>query len=55
MLGLGLTTLLLFIIFVNDLADSVVSKIHKFADDTKIVSKVANDDEIKMLQLVRFK
>ena len=36
---------LLFLIFINDLDDGVVSKILKFADDTKIVSKVASDDQ----------
>jgi len=35
---------------INDLDDGVVNKILKFADDTKIVSKVANEDQIKMLQ-----
>jgi len=39
-----------FIIFINDLDDGVVSKILKFADDTKIVSKVASKDQIKILQ-----
>ena len=30
--------------------DSVVNKILKFADDTRIVSKVASEDQIKVLQ-----
>jgi len=41
---------LLFIIFINDLDDGVVNKILNFADDTKIVSKVASEDQIKILQ-----
>jgi len=41
---------LLFIIFMNDLDDGVVNKILKFADETKIVSKVASEDQIKILQ-----
>ena len=40
----------MFIIFRNDLDDGVVNKILKFADDTKIVSKVASEDQIKILQ-----
>ena len=40
----------LFIIFVNDLDDGVVNKIAKFVDDTKIVSKVASEDQIKILR-----
>jgi len=40
---------LLFIIFINDLDDVVVNKILKFADDTIIVSKVASEDQIKIL------
>jgi len=41
---------LLFIIFIYDLDDGVVNKILKFADDTKIVSKVASEAQIKILQ-----
>ena len=41
---------MLFIIFINDLDDGVVNKFIKFVDDTKIVSKVASEDQIKILQ-----
>ena len=41
---------LLFIIFINDLDEGVVNMILRFADDTRIVSKVASEDQIKILQ-----
>ena len=37
--------------FISDLDDGVVNKILKFADDTKIVSKVASEDQIKICLL----
>ena len=36
--------------FISDLDDDVVNKILKFADDTKIVKKVASEYQIKILQ-----
>jgi len=36
--------------FISDLNDGVVNKILKFADDTKIVSKVASEGQINILQ-----
>jgi len=36
--------------FINDLDDGVITKILKFADDTKTVSKVGSEDEVRVLQ-----
>jgi hypothetical protein len=41
---------LLFLIYINDIDDSVGSNILKFADDTKIYSVVANRDDVARLQ-----
>ena len=41
---------LLFTIYINDIHDNIASHILKFADDTKIFSKVANQEEINHLQ-----
>jgi len=41
---------LLFVIFINDLDDGVINKLLKFADDTKIVSKVGTTEDVKVLQ-----
>ena len=41
---------LLFVIYINDIDDSVVCKILKFADDTKIYSSVGSATDIENLQ-----
>ena len=38
------------VLVINDLDDGVINKILKFADDTKIVSKVGSEDEVRVLQ-----
>jgi len=40
---------LLFVIFINDLDDVMINNILKFADDTKVVSKVGSEDEVRVL------
>ena len=37
---------LLFLIYINDIDDSVCSKLLKFADDTKVFSVVSTKDDI---------
>ena len=41
---------LLFLIYINDLDDSIRSKVLKFADDTKVFSVVSNANDIDRLQ-----
>jgi len=41
---------LLFLIYINDLDDGVISKLGKFADDTKIGRGVNNENEIETLR-----
>jgi len=46
---------LLFVIIINNVDDGVVNKILTFADDTKIASAVAHDEQIKALQLYLYR
>ena len=41
---------LLFIIFVNDLDDGVISKLLKFADDVKLIGQVASERDVDSLR-----
>ena len=41
---------LLFALFINDINDEILSKISKFADDTKLCRAVGNDQEAHILQ-----
>jgi len=41
---------LLFIIFVNDLDDGVISKLLKFADDVKLIGPVASERDVDSLR-----
>ena len=41
---------LLFVIYINDLDTNIVSKISKFADDTKLCHRARNPDNIMELQ-----
>ncbi len=41
---------ILFVIYINDLPDIVKSNIQMFADDTKIYSKISNDNEAAGIQ-----
>ena len=40
----------LFIIYVNDLSETVESMVHIFADDTKIYRKIATENDCVKLQ-----
>ena len=41
---------LLFLIYINDIDERLLSKISKFADDTKMCRNIDSDDDAKMLQ-----
>ena len=46
---------LLFLFYINDLDTNIVSKMSKFADDTKLCHRVRNPDDITELQEVIIK
>ena len=41
---------LLFLIYTNDIDDGIISKIWKFADDTKICKNIKNEGDVKILR-----
>ena len=41
---------LLFLIFINDIDDDIISKIWKFADDSKICNKVCSEADAEKYQ-----
>jgi len=41
---------LLFVLFINDIDDGILSKISKFADDTKLCRAVGDEKEVNILQ-----
>ena len=41
---------LLFVIFINDIDDGILSKISKFAHDTKLCRAVGDDQEADILR-----
>ena len=40
---------LLYLIFINDIDDGIISKIWKFADNSKIYNKVCNEADTKII------
>jgi ribonuclease P/MRP protein subunit RPP40 len=41
---------LIFVIFINDLSEKIANKYKVFADNTKVLSKIGNQDSIDVLQ-----
>ena len=41
---------LLFLIFINDIEDGIISKIWKFADDSKICNKVCSEADAETIR-----
>src|SRR5260221_11311077 len=41
---------LMFLVYINDLDEGILSKVLKFADDAKLVAKIASDEDIAKLR-----
>ena len=42
--------LLLFLIYINDIDEYIVSKLEKFADDTKLCREISNNNDADILR-----
>jgi len=40
----------LFLIYINDLDEEIISKLSKFADDTKLCKGIRNTEDVNILQ-----